>query len=264
MKRTLPGIVLALCWLLLLLKGSFFLFGVVVLIIALIGSYEYVQMAFPDHAGNLQKGLIGGMFCLPVAGAVFFPEQPLGLMIFFSYALLIFFTFYQYRFLENGFSTFCRLSFGLLYLGFLGPHLVMLRGLPEGAAWLIILVGITAGSDTGAYFTGKNFGKNKLCPHISPNKTVEGALGGLFTAMIITGILSLFLLPENNLLLMLLLSIPLTGASIIGDLLESIIKRGTGTKDSGSILGGHGGILDRVDSMLLTAPVLYYMLILLG
>ena len=221
-------------------------------------------MTLKEECDGIQGYFLTSILCLPILGKILLPTQSFGFLLILSFALLLCYTFYRFKDLENGFETISRLGFGLFYLGLLGAHLVMLRGLPEGAAWLIILSGITAGSDTGAYFCGKNFGKHKLCPNVSPNKTIEGALGGLLAAMGITAGLAYLLLPGHNPLLMMLMAIPLTGVSIIGDLLESIIKRGTGTKDSGSILRGHGGVLDRVDSMLLAGPVLYYMLILLG
>ncbi len=264
MKRIIPGLVLALCWLLLLIKGTFLLFGVVILLTALIGGYEYLQMSVKDECDPAHSYILSALFSLPVLEAVCWPGSTVGGTLFLSFALLTCYVLYRYRELDNSYEFFCRLILGLIYVGFLISHLVLLRGLPDGNGWLVILAGVTAGSDTGAYFCGRAFGSHKLCPHVSPNKTIEGALGGLVAGVLVAALLALWLLPSVNLLLIIALAVPLTGAGIIGDLCESVIKRGTGTKDSGKILQGHGGILDRIDSMLFAGPVLYYLLVIMG
>ena len=152
---------------------------------------------------------------------------------------------------------------GILFIGFLASHLVMIRGLTDGAGWLMILTAITAGTDTGAYWIGCRWGKRKLCPSISPNKTVEGGAGGVAGAVIAGLIMYSLLDVQSSVLMVLVLALLLSVAGMVGDLLESIIKRGTGTKDSGTILAGHGGILDRLDSLLFAGPFLYYILVYL-
>lgn len=123
--------------------------------------------------------------------------------------------------------------------------------------WLMYVFLLVWGADSGAYFVGRKFGMRKLAPHVSPNKSVEGLLGGLLTSTIIILIfaltyLDLALIPF---LFFLLLSLVTVIASVQGDLLESMIKRRAGIKDSGRILPGHGGVLDRVDSLLAAAPI---------
>ncbi len=124
---------------------------------------------------------------------------------------------------------------------------------PQLVLYLIFLVAI---ADSGAYFTGKAFGKNKLAPELSPGKTREGALGGLIGATIwsILGAMY-FYLPSVDWLPFILLSIVVAMMSIVGDLFESLIKREAGQKDSGNILPGHGGVLDRVDGLLAALPI---------
>ena len=124
---------------------------------------------------------------------------------------------------------------------------------PQLVLYLIFLVAI---ADSGAYFSGKAFGKNKLAPELSPGKTREGALGGVFGALIwsILGA-SYFSLPAQDWLYFILLSLSVALLSISGDLFESLIKREAGQKDSGNILPGHGGILDRIDGLLATLPL---------
>jgi phosphatidate cytidylyltransferase len=132
--------------------------------------------------------------------------------------------------------------------------------LPQGRAWLLLLTAITVASDTAAFYTGSKFGKHKLCPAISPGKTWEGFAGGLAGSLGASLLVRHFFLPEQGLLWICFIVLLLGCLGAAGDLSESVIKRAFGVKDSGSLLPGHGGLLDRIDSLLLTAPVLYYLL----
>jgi phosphatidate cytidylyltransferase len=128
---------------------------------------------------------------------------------------------------------------------------------PQGFLFILTVFILTWTSDTGAFFIGKRFGKNKLSPSISPNKTVEGAIGGIFFSAVAAIILaSLFL--NINTFYAVILGIIISISGQIGDLFESFIKRQIGVKDSGDILPGHGGILDRFDSLMFTGPTFYY------
>jgi phosphatidate cytidylyltransferase len=128
----------------------------------------------------------------------------------------------------------------------------------RGPLQLIYLFFLIFAADIGAYFAGRNFGKHKLAPNVSPGKTVEGAVGGLVSCGLwaLAGGLTIFHASGLGLLLLVLLSLTVGMVSIVGDLTESMFKRVAGLKDSGNILPGHGGILDRVDSILAAAPVM--------
>jgi phosphatidate cytidylyltransferase len=134
--------------------------------------------------------------------------------------------------------------------------LYMLHHLPNGWGWILLLLLIVWAADIGAYFTGKYFGKQPLAPLISPKKTIQGLYGGLAEVIIVTGIyvcfwqFSIFREPFFFVLILLIFML-----AVIGDLVESAIKRWMNVKDSGTLLPGHGGILDRVDSLLAAAPV---------
>jgi phosphatidate cytidylyltransferase len=114
----------------------------------------------------------------------------------------------------------------------------------------------------GAYFVGVSMGKTKLCPEISPKKTVEGSLGGIVSSVIVTLIITLCFGYFDKILPTLLLTIPLCVAGMAGDLFASIIKRKVGIKDYGDLIPGHGGILDRVDSILFISPLVFCLLFL--
>lgn len=126
----------------------------------------------------------------------------------------------------------------------------------QGAEWLLYGLMLVWVADTGAYFSGRKFGRRKLAPHISPGKTVEGLLGGLLATSVYTLLAAAyFALGSRQLLALLVLSVVLTLVSVAGDLYESVLKREFGVKDSGKILPGHGGMLDRIDSVLAAMPV---------
>ncbi len=146
---------------------------------------------------------------------------------------------------------------GSVYIGGLAAHMVMLRALP-GGLWLtaIAMLG-TWFTDSGAYIAGKRFGRNRLAPRISPKKTWEGAIGGGIAGTLVTVFLASYLLGMPT-LLALALGILLAAAAVLGDLIESWIKRQLGAKDSGKTIPGHGGMLDRIDSLLLAGVVVYY------
>ncbi|MDR3629291.1 MAG: phosphatidate cytidylyltransferase [Desulfocapsaceae bacterium] len=264
MERTLPGLALAGGWLLLLLLGPFSLFFAVIILVASIGAMEYVKMCGCDGQGFLQRLLICGIFVLPVLAAGLWGGPGMHTGLFASFFLLSVYILYNFQFTPNSFEVFSRNALGLFYIGFLISHLVLIWKLPEGASWLVVLSSITAGSDSGAYYCGRVFGRTKLCPNISPKKTIEGVVGGVAAGVTLAVFFASILLTSVNWLFLVLAAVLLVGVGIVGDLTESVMKRGTGTKDSGSILAGHGGILDRMDSILFAGPFLYYLLVLAG
>jgi len=155
---------------------------------------------------------------------------------------------------------------GVVYIGWLfGRHLILLRQIPEpaGRHLIFLLVGITWSGDIGAYLIGMRFGKHKLIPAISPGKSVEGYVAGVALSCIAVLAIRHWLLSDIKLLHMVTLGIGLTIIGQIGDLAESLLKRGANVKDSGRLMPGHGGILDRCDSMIFIAPALYYYISLL-
>src|SRR5690606_9487302 len=122
----------------------------------------------------------------------------------------------------------------------------------------IFFFAVVFGSDAGAYFAGRAFGKHKLAPAISPGKTVEGLIGGILAAAGFAALTIWLWFHELAFLPGIGVAVAITVLGVLGDLAESAIKRGSGAKDAASILPGHGGFLDRLDSLLFGAPVLYY------
>ena len=261
MDRVVPGLLMAGFWLLLLFKGSVLLFSVVILAVIFVAANEYLRMAAAESIGKKERYFLNLLIMLPaLAVTINSTQEYLAPSLLASFFILTGYFLYRYARFEQPYAFFSRLVFGVFYIGFLSSYLLLVRALPEGNYWLIIASAVTAGADSGAYFVGCSIGKRKLCPNISPKKTIEGALGGLFFALIIAFAAAYFLLPEVSPWFLGLGTVVLTVAGVAGDLTESIIKRGTGTKDSGTCLGGHGGILDRIDSLLFAVPVLYTVL----
>lgn len=150
--------------------------------------------------------------------------------------------------------------FGYLYViaisGFLSP----LMQLPQGNYFLLLLFFLVFGSDTGGYFVGRFFGKTTLASRLSPNKTLEGSVGAILFSLLLSllWLEAIYPAPTGELRFRILLFAPLASLlSQLGDLLESMLKRSQGKKDSGSFLPGHGGLLDRVDGLALVAPIYY-------
>ena len=148
--------------------------------------------------------------------------------------------------------------FGVLYIGLTLSTLVSTRSLPEGEWFVFFVALVTWAADTGAYYAGTLWGSHLLAPSVSPKKTVEGLLGGMGLATGAALLARAWFVPQLSLLDALVLGILLTSSGLLGDLCESAIKRSVGVKDSGGILPGHGGMLDRLDSLLFTTPTLYY------
>lgn len=152
-----------------------------------------------------------------------------------------------------------------LYLGGLLGYYVWLRGLPGGAYWVPVVLGCTWAADTAAYLCGRRWGQTKLAPALSPGKSIEGALAGVAGAVAVAGLVGAVApAPYGGLRGLVGLGLLVALAGIVGDLAESFIKRQVGVKDASRLLGGHGGLLDRLDSLLAAGVVAYWYLLALG
>lgn len=152
------------------------------------------------------------------------------------------------------------LVFAQLYIPFLLSHVLLLFQVPSGRRWIFFLFFVIFAGDTGAYYAGHRWGRHKLWPAVSPGKTVEGAVGGLLSSLATALLVGKLLLSLGESGITFLLSLGLVIASVgqMGDLMESMIKRVSKVKDASSILPGHGGLLDRLDSLIFAFPLTYY------
>jgi len=162
---------------------------------------------------------------------------------------------------EGAFAGWAWTMAGILYVGWLLSYLVSLRGFEDGRNWIFLALFATFGSDSAAFFTGRALGKHALAPNISPGKTWEGAIAGLFGAVLVSLFFTLSTpLQIHNLACWqaILLGLLVSVFGQFGDLIESLLKRNKGAKDSGTLIPGHGGFLDRVDSIVFAGIVVYY------
>jgi phosphatidate cytidylyltransferase len=166
---------------------------------------------------------------------------------------------------EKAFHDWAWAIVGALYVGWMLSYWLNLRGLEDGRNWVYLAMLTTFANDTGAFFIGRARGKHKLAPTISPAKTWEGALGGLISAImaaiVIAMVLNLISPFTFKYWQIILLGFLVSLFAQLGDLVESLLKRNMGVKESGSLLPGHGGILDRFDSLIFIGAVVYYYVI---
>jgi phosphatidate cytidylyltransferase len=259
MGRVVTGLILAAGWLLLLFVGTYPLFCLVVVAAAALGLYELWHMSAPEPEQRfLFPVLVLGI--VPAAAVSIWGSGVMAASLFSVFLLLALLALAAYPSLENGLLFVSRAWFAVFYVGFCATHLILLYSLAQGSYWLLYLTAVTVFSDTGAYYAGRIFGKVKLYPALSPGKTRAGAAGGILGGVLGGLAVGAFFLAGVDFVMLALLGLGLSVVGIAGDLLESLVKRAAGVKDSGTILPGHGGVLDRCDSLLLTAPALYYVL----
>ena len=149
---------------------------------------------------------------------------------------------------------------GVFYVALLFGFPVAIHAGPAGKKWLVFLFLVIWASDTGAYYAGTALGRHRLYEKISPKKSIEGLAGGMAASVVVALLCKWLLVPSAGLLEAAVLGAVLAAVGTVGDLVESLFKRSAGVKDSGTLIPGHGGILDRMDSMLFVAPVLFYYL----
>lgn len=155
-----------------------------------------------------------------------------------------------------------RYVLGTVWIGGLFPTLLLMRRWEHGLAFVVLVMVISWFGDTGAYFAGRAFGRTPLHPKVSPKKTWEGFAGGVVASGVGASLMQLFFLPDLGVVEAPILGVLASAMSVLGDLSESMIKRSFDVKDSGWIMPGHGGLLDRVDSVLFVAPTVYAWMVL--
>jgi len=258
-KRIWSAIAGIIILILFLYSGSvpFYLFISGLIIIAM---YEYNRM-IPEKIRINSFIII--IFALSITAYNYFLNLPREFIYLIIIIVLILYFLYKQGYNNISYSMGIYIM-GLLYISGGFSYFIFLRDYPgeflfkQGALWLVLIS--TWAADTGAYFSGKYLGRKKLAAKISPNKTVIGAVGGtLLTILVVTLITFLNGIFSYEWVIYGML---ISFLSIIGDLFESSLKRNAGVKDSGKIMPGHGGILDRFDSLLLTVPFTYYFLLL--
>jgi phosphatidate cytidylyltransferase len=253
-------------------------FAITLLAICMLAAWEWGQLAgFAARSQRVWLALLCGLllafmlFTLPAyQHSVHLPQigGPLWASLGWWIVALALVLFYPHSATFWRHSRAIRLIFGLLTIVPFFWGMLALRQYHyqedhfAGAWWLLYVMVLVWGADSGAYMFGKLFGKHKLAPKVSPGKTWEGFLGGLATSALISWLFSVFAPLQVSLATLLICSIIAALASVLGDLTESMFKREAGIKDSGSLIPGHGGILDRIDSLTAAVPVFACLLLL--
>lgn len=262
--RLISGIVLVILAAFLLVKGGTILF-LSSLVISLIGAFELYRVM------KIEKELPGIIGYLSVAAYYFllWSHQESMITLLAIAALMLLMTVYVVTFPKFGTEQITVAFFGIFYLGVMFSYLYQVRNMPDGKylVWLIVLS--SWGCDTCAYCAGLLFGKHKLAVKLSPKKTIEGAVGGVVGAAALGFIYGAYFEQSMTVVVQpgLISAAACAIAAVIsqlGDLSASAIKRNHDVKDYGHLIPGHGGILDRFDSMIFTAPAIYFAVLFLG
>ena len=255
--RMLTGLIIGTSVMLCLMEGKFALLALLIAIF-IFGTKEYVKIL--NHKGfypSLTMIYLTQFLLLLHAAFNNFD----GALITLTFCVIGAFMWILFRGRQPYIANVATTVLGMLYCGWLPLHLSFLRHLQcdrfdDGLVFLVMLLISVILTDTGCYYAGRHLGKHKLAPVISPNKTIEGSIGGVICAIIGAMVIGLYIGLEWY--LSFAIGLICTVFAQIGDLCESLIKRDAGVKDSGDILPGHGGFLDRCDSYILTIPVMYY------
>jgi phosphatidate cytidylyltransferase len=256
-QRIITGVAAAALFIGLLYWGGY-AYGLLIALMAVVGFHEYARL---NHIAGPGSGRFVGY--LAVLGIVIpfelmIPNFPVTHEQFLWCTMLILLTLTVFAKDRTNLRQAAIVLTGVVYIGYGFHYMIVTRLMPEdGLLWSLFIFGCIWLTDSGAYFSGMLFGRHHLAPQISPKKTVEGAIGGVLVALLFAAIFALLTPEWISLGRALALAAVIAVVGQIGDLIQSAYKRMQGVKDSGSILPGHGGILDRTDSWLVVFPAIH-------
>jgi phosphatidate cytidylyltransferase len=259
LKRWITGIVAVPLIFWLVHAGGLWLFALVIGAVSIMSLWEYFRILFKEHdTGTTLLAALAYVAALGLSFAAYHGNLrwvmtiiALDLLLAACISLPLFKTDARLPYLV------VKQVFGIVYIPLFLAFLVFLRHGETGEQWVFLVLCLVAAGDVGAFYVGSYFGRHKLCPAVSPKKTIEGSLGGLAANLVVGICFKFFFLPELPVSACVILSLIVGAAGQIGDLFESEFKRAAGIKDSGHLLPGHGGFLDRIDALLFAAPLAY-------
>lgn len=241
----------------LIVWGSSVLFAVVVTGVIFLAQLEFNRMGLAEQYRPHQ--IIAALVGATIVPLLHFGGTELLLpWLIAAFLVLSLLFLFVFRSLERVHYHFGWICLGLIYLPLILSHLFLLRLEPSGRQWIFLTLMAVMMCDSFAYFAGSKLGKRKLYPAVSPNKSVEGAFAGLIGSVVAVLIAKFLFLPAIGFFAAVVVGLLLGLLGQVGDLFESLLKRACGVKDSGTLIPGHGGMLDRLDSLLFTFPVIYY------
>jgi phosphatidate cytidylyltransferase len=267
MKRILTALILIPLVLLLVFQGPELMVSLAVAGVAALAAWEFLGLAEKTGANPPRIAVLVAIGTLFLCNYQW-PDQIAAIVGVLSLSLLAYCTFFQP--VEMSLPNAATAVFCLLYVGLTLVALPLLREATNGPSLVTFLLCTVWAGDIAALYIGRAFGRHKLAPSLSPNKTWEGAIGSVFGSMLVAGALiglahllqtqwdSAKLSYPEDIWYWMSLAVLVNGSAQIGDLAESALKRSAGVKDSGNLLPGHGGVLDRIDALLFAAPVLWY------
>ncbi len=257
LQRWLTGIVLAAALLSIIIFGPTELLAAAIVIFVVGGVWEYNAIVFSK--GFLKEKIESIIFAILIVAVVYAGNLQL-LTALIAFMVMTVFIVFLWRVDETNFdvSSVFKVIFGMVYIPLLTSHFILLRKLESGVYWIILVLVIAIIGDTVALYVGKSIGKRKLIPLVSPGKTVEGTIGLIVGATTAACLFGHYFMPAISFIHFLILGFMGGVIGQLGDLCESAIKRNYGRKDASSLLPGHGGLMDRMDSLIFVAPFVYY------
>jgi phosphatidate cytidylyltransferase len=236
-------------------------FALLIAAAAAVGQHELYRMAVTRGITPAAiPGMVLGVLLVINFLSPLLPDLGVGFFIVASVMLVLLIRLFAPRPVDGALADVAVTVLGLFYVALFFAYQVGIRMGPDGKRWLAFLYLVIWASDTAAYYAGTAWGKHRLYEKISPKKSIEGLVAGVTGAVAVALLCRAWFMPPITVQETVFLGIVLTAAGTLGDLAESLIKRGAGVKDSGTLIPGHGGVLDRMDSMLFAAPALFYYL----
>jgi len=246
-----------------LLIGLFYFLGnngikIAIVLVSLKGTQELIRMLLRHEQSNILKGAFY-VLTLVVFGASCM-SLSLGSLVmaisFVLFAITTLLTLHKTGDLQRMSLLPSHAVLGFIYMGFLPAFAYRIIEMNNGLQWFVMLLGVVFAGDTMAYVFGVLWGKQKLMPNISPKKSLQGSIGGLFGSAVAGALSAIYLLPGASVPMFIGLALVAGICAQFGDFFESLLKRHAGVKDSGTIMPGHGGVLDRIDGVLFAAPII--------
>ncbi len=261
LKRWLTALVLIPLIILVLMKGGRLGFVLTLLLINGLAQWEFLGIFQQgvDQARKAKVIFLGSLLILSFCTTTS-PQgrtMPLFVLVGCLFALFLFYLL-SYEHIQELAWDLAINTLGLLYLPLLLGHFIWLRYMPQGEWWILWLLFVICCGDTAAYYTGKSLGQKQFYPQVSPGKTWAGTYGGLAANLVVGVLVGYWFLPDAKIFSLALLALGLGCIGLLGDLFESMLKRQAQVKDASSLLPGHGGMMDRLDSLLFAAPALVY------
>lgn len=254
--RIITAIILAALMAAVVLWAPPIVFNGIVLLVIVGGLYEFFKLALPPEAIYREAALIWGLAL--AAGILFFGEPLVTLAILLGGLFFVMLVHMRHSTVMEGITSRIGITtLGVIYLGATLPFWGLLRVLDHGRALIFIGIAAAALSDTFAFFVGRAIGRRKLARLVSPNKTVEGFVAGFFGSVLGVYLAKIISWPALSLIHVLILGLAIGFVGPMGDLIESVFKRDYHVKDTGHVIPGHGGFLDRLDAMVFTGPLVY-------